>query len=79
MPDIVQEELQSRDPELLQLFEQRDGAARLLTDLPARFSPEEISKEGAVSVRGNWSGFYTVMRDDTRKPFRSFSSYISAC
>lgn len=46
MPNEVEEELRSMNPELLRLAQERDGAARLLQDLPVRFSPEEISNEG---------------------------------
>ena len=46
MPNTIEEELRSKSPELLRLVQERDGAARLLEDLPKRFSPEEISNEG---------------------------------
>jgi hypothetical protein len=45
MPDLI-DELRSLSPELLGLALERDGAARLIEELPRRFSPQQVSFVG---------------------------------
>ena len=46
MIDQIDLELCGLCPEVLQLARQRDSAARLLEDLPRRFTPQDIADEG---------------------------------
>ena len=57
MPDSIAQ-LRSLNPELLSLAQERDGVARLLQDLPVRFSPEEISHEGDQQRSWELVGFF---------------------
>jgi len=50
MPDVLQDlaqELRALNPDLLKLTETRDSTARLLEDLPSRFSPQEVGNTGS--------------------------------
>lgn len=57
MPSIM-EELESISPELLRLAQERDGAARLLKDLPGRFPPKEIANEGKQQRSWELAGLF---------------------
>jgi hypothetical protein len=46
MLDPVEAELSQLSPDVLRLVKQRDSAARLLEDLPYRFTPQDIAEEG---------------------------------
>lgn len=46
MPNAIEEELSALNPGLLELAKQRDSAARLIDELPRRFTPDEIRDIG---------------------------------
>lgn len=48
MPNAIEQELGELDQALLELAKQRDGAARLLDELPRRFAPADVREQGAA-------------------------------
>jgi hypothetical protein len=59
LPDSTQE-LRSKASLLLNMAQQRDGAARLLVDLPNRFSPLDVSTEGEPQRLWELCGLFFV-------------------
>jgi len=75
MPNVIEQ----LSADLLRLAQERDGAARLLTDLPARFSPKEIANEGDQQRSWDWLDSFTSIATDGRRHCPYSDSCISTC
>jgi hypothetical protein len=62
--------------DLLQLHQERDGAARLLQELPARFTPQQVSLQGEEQRAWELAGL-SYLHDTPSRPHEALAIFWS--